>query len=115
MATDDPTRNGHRAPDGRFLPGHQFARGNPNNRKVQQLRNRLLSAVTEEDIEAVVKKLISMAREGNIHAIRELLDRTFGKPTASIELSQAEAKERIEELTDAQLMEIATGAAGGRE
>jgi hypothetical protein len=110
----DPKPNG-RAPDGRFLPGHKFAKGNPNNRKVQVLRNRLLAAVTEDDIEAVVKKLIAMARDGSIAAIRELCDRVFGKATASIELSQAEATERIEELSDDQLMAIATGTAGSSE
>jgi hypothetical protein len=52
---------------------------------------------------------------GDLHAIKELLDRCLGRPTANVEITQAEAVERIEEMTDDQLMAIASGTAGGGE
>lgn len=99
-------RNG-RATGGRFAPGNKYGRGNPNNLKAQQLRNTLLSAVTEDDLLKVTRKLIAMAKQGDLGAIRELLDRVLGKPTAHVELSATDARDRIEDMTDEDLLLIA--------
>ena len=40
----------------------------------------LLDAVTEEDMRAVVLKLVAMAKDGDVAAVKLLLDRTVGKP-----------------------------------
>jgi hypothetical protein len=111
---DDPKRNS-RSANGRFLPGNKAGKGNPLNKKAHQLRNALLSTVTQADLVAVTKKLVAMARKGDLHAIKELLDRCLGRPTASVEITQAEAVERLEEMSDAELMAIATGAEGSGE
>jgi hypothetical protein len=103
-----------RSRNGQFTAGNKFGAGNPLNMKAQQLRNSLLQTVTEDDLTSVTKKLIAMAKEGNIHAIRELLDRVLGKPNASIELTQTEAKERIEDMSDEELLSIAR-AEGSRQ
>lgn len=44
-----------------------------------------MSAVSERDLKAVVKKLLTLAKRGNIAAIRELLDRTLGKSATALE------------------------------
>jgi hypothetical protein len=85
-----PVGNG-KLTNGRFAPGNKLASGNPMNRKAQQLRNELLQTVTPEDINAVVRKLIDMARGGDLLAIREFLDRVLGKPIASVEVSEVES------------------------
>jgi hypothetical protein len=86
-----------RGPGGRFGEGNRFAKGNPNNRKVQVLRNALLAAVTEDDIAAVMAKLIELAKAGDVHAAKELLDRVLGKSVAAVELTTTEVP--TDELT----------------
>ena len=54
------------------------------------LRGALFDAVTPEDIAAVVEALIREARDGDVAAARELLDRVVGK---------AEAIDLMERLT----------------
>jgi hypothetical protein len=79
-----------RGTNGRFLPGHCGGPGNPHAQKVHRLRSALLNTVTSTDIKEVVHKLISMAKAGDIAAIKELLDRTIGKPVTAIEMTGAD-------------------------
>jgi hypothetical protein len=81
-----------RAPNGRFLPGHCGGPGNPHARKVHRLRATLLDTVTPEDIQEVVRILLEKAKGGDLVAIKELLDRTIGKPVASVELTGADGE-----------------------
>jgi len=67
---------------GRFAVGNPGGTGNPFAKQVQALRSALLGAVTEADIRAAVRQLIKKARRGDVLAIRELLDRTCGRPAA---------------------------------
>ena len=53
----------------------------------------LLDNVTDDDFQAVVTKLVAMAKAGDLTAIRELFDRTMGKPKATVELERAEFEE----------------------
>ena len=86
------TDAGARDEFGRFGPGNRFSRGNPHAKRVAQLRSALLETVTVEDMRAVAAKLIEMARGGDLPAIRELLERTLGKPVES------DFMERLDEL-----------------
>ena len=94
-----PSRNGDnggRDPaTGRFAPGWKGGTGNPHAKQVGQLRSALMAAVTPKDMRAVAAKLIQMARDGDIRAIKELLDRTLGKPQ---ETDLIERLERVEQL-----------------
>jgi hypothetical protein len=83
MADNGDFREGN----GRFKPGHQYARGNPLNRRVQKLRAALLARVTVEDLRQVVDALLVKAKAGDVVAARELLNRTVGKPVAPVEVS----------------------------
>lgn len=75
---------------GRFLPGNTYAKGNPFHKQVAQLRSVLYDAVSEEDMRKVIRKLVSMAIDGDTAAIKLLLDRCLGSVRASIEITQQE-------------------------
>ena len=100
-----------RGRDGRFLPGHGGGPGNPHAQKVHRLRAALLSADTPEDVKEIVYKLVSMAKQGDIAAAKELLDRTLGKPVTAVELSGADGEPllqfaRLQEVIMAALAEF---------
>jgi hypothetical protein len=40
-----------------------------------------MNAVTEDDMRAVAAELVSLAREGDVAAIKILFDRTLGRPS----------------------------------
>ena len=73
-----PSPNGRTA-RGQFAQGNPGGPGNPYAKRVADLRAALLESVTEQDIRAVARALVKRAKEGEIPAIRELLDRLMGK------------------------------------
>src|SRR5262245_39302523 len=79
--------NGRDATTGRFTAGNAFARGNPFALKMAALRAALLQTITTDDVQAAARMLVQMARDGDLAAIKELLDRTIGKAPAAVELS----------------------------
>ena len=83
-----PSTNGHLGRDsqGRFAHGNPGGPGNPYAQKVQNLRRMLLDTVTEEDLKDVVCKLVAMAKDGSLRAVKELFDRLFGRARESIEV-----------------------------
>lgn len=90
-----PTAVNGRGPGGRFAPGNRAARGNPHARQVARLRSTLLKAVTPQQLKSVVQALIREAEAGNVPAIKELFERTLGKP---VELDLIERLERLEAM-----------------
>ncbi len=68
---------------GRFASGNGFARGNPTARHAQRLRQLFITAVTEDDVTAIVRKLVELAKGGDIQAANLLLTRALGKPSTS--------------------------------
>lgn len=86
---------------GRFAPGNPGGPGNPHASQVGALRAALLAAVTPEDLTAIVGKLVELAKGGDVRAIREVLDRTLGRP---IEADLLERLAHLEALA-AQLRE----------
>lgn len=77
---------------GRFAAGNKLGRGNPLAGRAAQIRAVLLRKLTPKQAEQIADKLISQAKSGDLAAIRELLDRTIGKPTSQ------ELLERIEQV-----------------
>ena len=57
------------------------------------IRGLLLDAVTDDDLRAVIAKLVEMAKGGDLAAIRELLDRMIGKPVAGVLVAGAKVDE----------------------
>lgn len=72
---------------GRFAPGNKLSHGNANNRRMHHLRARLLATATDADIEAVGKKLVALARDGDVAAAKVWLDHVAGRAPQAIELS----------------------------
>ena len=95
-----PSTNGDNGPDlsrtegladardgkGRFVKGNPGGPGNPNARNVAAWRRALVDSVSADDVAQVMQRLIDAAKDGEPWAIRELLDRCFGKPHVQIEL-----------------------------
>lgn len=79
---NSPSTNGsnrERAKGGKFQQGNAGGPGNPHAKRVAQLRSILLSAVSEDDLREVVTMLVKKAKEGDMVAVRELLDRLVGR------------------------------------
>lgn len=83
------TANG-RTDGGLFAKGNTIAKGNPNNRRMQELRRSILDAATEDDVQAIIRKMAEMGRSGDVTAARVFLEYVVGKPTQAIELSNAD-------------------------
>ncbi len=81
-----PSTNGDngREATGRFAKGNAGGPGNPFASRVAALRILLLDAVSNDDLRAVIAKLVEQAKAGDLAAIRELLDRIMGKPLAGL-------------------------------
>ena len=69
-------RNGN----GTFSKGNTFGQGNPHFRKVAGLRTALLSAISEEDIAAIIQQMITAAKAGDIQAAKFVLSYAVGQP-----------------------------------
>lgn len=79
----EPAESNGRRHDGRFGPGNNFGRGNPTAKHAQRLRQLFVTAVTEDDIKAIVVKLVELAKAGDIQAANLLLTRALGKPSTN--------------------------------
>jgi hypothetical protein len=81
MTTEHATNpNPQRDASGRFQAGNRGGPGNPFARQVAALRQAMLKRVTAEDIERLTGKLLELADEGSIQAIKLVLAYTIGKP-----------------------------------
>jgi hypothetical protein len=76
-----------RGDGGRFGPGNRFAGGNPNARRMNELRTALLDAAGPDDVRRVGLKLAELAGGGDVQAAKVFLDYVVGKPPQALELS----------------------------
>jgi hypothetical protein len=92
----------NKRPNGTFVPGHKLGNrfekgmsGNPNGRPrltrlSESLREQLAEISPDADeqtiAETIAKTLIKLALSGDVQAIREIADRTEGKPKQAIDL-----------------------------
>jgi len=84
----EPIGNGAngRNTKGQFTKGNPGGPGNPYVKKAAELKNALYDAVTQDDINEVVAKMLEQAKDGDAAARKELFDRVFGKPTQPVDL-----------------------------
>ncbi len=68
--------------------GNPGGPGNTSARRVAQLRRRLLGRITDEEMDAIFDRLIGLALEGNLHAIKLVLQYTIGKPGPASDLDR---------------------------
>jgi hypothetical protein len=66
----------------------------------------LIESVGEDDFRAIARKLIEMAKGGDLAAIRELLDRLLGKPLGTVAVDQTDELEfRTRDQMKAEILE----------
>ena len=89
---NDTSANGLHTAGGKFAAGNPGGPGNPHGGQVARLRAVMLEAVSEDDMRAVVLKLVELAKEGDLKAIDLLLTRTLGKadggPLVAVQMNQ---------------------------
>ena len=66
---NETSANGIHTPNGKFAAGNPGGPGNPHGGQVARLRAVMLEAVSEDDMRAVVLKLVELAKEGDLKAI----------------------------------------------
>jgi len=101
-----PSANGGNGRDskGRFIQGNSGGPGNPYARHVAALRRTMLQAISDDDLQAIVRVLVDRAKQGEKDSICILFDRLFGKPAVAQDPDRIE----LEELTLARLIRLAT-------
>jgi hypothetical protein len=82
-----------RESNGRFAKGNRGGCGNPFARQVAAFRACLISSVTEEDMQAIVWKLVDRARFGNLQAIKLLFSYLLGTPKPVVEPDELDLNE----------------------
>ncbi|MFO0846628.1 MAG: hypothetical protein U0797_30385 [Gemmataceae bacterium] len=72
-----------REANGRFARGNRGGPGNPYARQVAAFKCRVLHRVKDDDLDAIIDKLVELARQGDVAAARLVLQHTLGKPIES--------------------------------
>lgn len=99
MASPSPNGANGRGPRGRFTAGNKGGPGNPYAARVGRWRQLLAESLTDQEMAAVVDALVKAAKAGQPWAIREVLDRTLGKPVEADLIARLEALEAAAKLT----------------
>lgn len=100
-ANGGATEGTGRRADGKFAKGNPGGPGNPHAGKTAKLRAALIRAVGVRDIQTIVKALLKRARNGDVPAAREVLDRCFGRPNQAVGVEVEEvSKLSYRELAD---------------
>ena len=100
----EPTQNGRRK-NGTFAKGNPGGPGNTFAARSHKFKHAIMAAVTEKEINRVIRALIRKASDGDVAAAKELLDRILGKPTTVIEgdlnlTSDSTLADRLQRATD---------------
>jgi hypothetical protein len=83
----DTTKPAKDPKTGRFLTGNIGGPGNPLQASIQAWRAQVAKSIKAEDIKEVLAILLAKALSGERWAVKEILDRTLGKPSQSIEIT----------------------------
>lgn len=87
--------------------------GNKNNTKNRPFAEAINRALAQDDgkrLRQIAEKLLTMAADGDIQAIKEFADRADGKALQSVDISGDLGLRKAAELTDDDLAGIAAGA-----
>ena len=80
-SSPDSAGSSGRQMNGRFASGNRAGRGNPFARRSATLLQALLDAVEPRMVEAIAKRMVKAALEGDVAAAKVVLDRTLGRGT----------------------------------
>ena len=76
---------------GQLQPGHKVSvgnrGGNPNYKRMSELKRALIACGSEEDIQKLYASLLAAALEGDTSAAKLLLDHLVGRPAQTVEVS----------------------------
>jgi hypothetical protein len=78
---------------GRFAKGNKGGPGCPFNRRVAALRKLLVECVSDDDLTAIVDRLVAQAKEGDMAAIKLVLAYSIGKPTTAVDPDRVDVDE----------------------
>jgi len=97
MSNSTPSTHGdsNRGKDGRFQSGNKFGKGNPLAGRAAKIRAVLLGKLSPEQAAVIADSLVEKAKKGNLPAVRELFDRTVGKPASSELIDRVERLEKM--------------------
>lgn len=84
MSEPLPNEANGRTVGGKFAKGYKGGPGNPYAKRTAEYRKAMMEAVTPEDVRGAIRALVLAARDGDVVAIKELLDRTVGKVTQPV-------------------------------
>jgi len=101
--SESPSPNGTngRGEAGRFSKGNPGAHGNPYARSVARLRQALFDSIGPDDLAEVIGALLKSAKEGDVAAAKELLQRLLGPPESVDLMERLDALEQtIEQLAE---------------
>jgi len=73
---------------GKFTKGNQAARGHSTKQQTKAIDFKVVfqNAITNRDMVAIAKKMVKLAKKGDIKAAKEVLDRCMGKPPQTHEV-----------------------------
>jgi hypothetical protein len=91
-ASKETTAN-DRQSNGRFAKGNRGGPGNPFARQVAAFRACLINSVTEDDMKAIVYKLVDRARFGSLQATKLLFSYLLGTPKPVVEPDELDLQE----------------------
>lgn len=80
--------------NGRFTSGNPGGPGNPHGGQIARLRAALIHAVSEDDVRAIIGKLVEKAKAGDTAAAKVVLERCLGKPVEADLIERLEALEQ---------------------
>lgn len=78
---------------GRFVAGNPGGPGNPFGRRVAELRQAMLDSVGKDDIQAINRKMIEKAREGDAAAAKLVYQYSLGRPAQTVDPDRVDLDE----------------------
>jgi hypothetical protein len=92
---DSPSPNGQNGRDtrGRFAQGNRGGPGNPFARRVAEMRKTICAAVTPEDLQVIVQRLLRQAKTGDLAAAKLLFAYVVGRPAETVDPDTLDLKE----------------------
>jgi len=72
-----------RTPDGRFAKANPGGPGNPHARHCARMLALLRASISDEEMVAIIRKLVEKARAGDVSAAKLLMSYNLGKPAAA--------------------------------
>jgi hypothetical protein len=78
---------------GRFAAGNKGGPRNPFGRRTAELRKAMLAAISGDDLQAIMVKLVELARAGDVPAAKLVLHYAVGKPTEAADPDRVDIDE----------------------